>query len=133
MAAYCPMSVPSPMSTVPHDSPQVPFAEQVRYWARQLDGVSAPKLPADRTRSAGPPSTVETSDFVVPGDVAAGLLALTSQLDVTLRDLMVAAFQLVLARRSGQEDIVVATRAPERDYPVLLRSRVRDSVEFRDL
>ncbi|MGH3533770.1 MAG: amino acid adenylation domain-containing protein, partial [Pseudonocardiaceae bacterium] len=133
MAAYCPMSVPSPMSTVPHDSPQVPFAEQVRYWARQLDGVSAPKLPTDRTRSAGPPSTVETSDFVVPGDVAAGLLALTSQLDVTLRDLMVAAFQLVLARRSGQEDIVVATRAPERDYPVLLRSRVRDSVEFRDL
>ncbi|MGH3538816.1 MAG: hypothetical protein ACRDQJ_11040, partial [Pseudonocardiaceae bacterium] len=79
--------MPSPMSTVPHDSPQVPFAEQVRYWARQLDGVSAPKLPTDRTRSAGPPSTVETSDFVVPGDVAAGLLALTSQLDVTLRDL----------------------------------------------
>ncbi|MDT7718309.1 MAG: hypothetical protein QOH09_4301, partial [Pseudonocardiales bacterium] len=132
MAAYCPMSVPSHMSTAPHDSPQVPFAAQLRYWARQLDGVSALDLPTDQTQSAGSPSTVETSDFVVPGDVAAGLLALAAQLDVTLLDLTAAACQLVLARHNGQEDIVVATHAPERGYPVLLRSRVRDSVKFRD-
>ncbi|MGH3616015.1 MAG: amino acid adenylation domain-containing protein, partial [Pseudonocardia sp.] len=119
-----------------HGSPQVPFAEQLRYWAGRLAGVSAPELPTglpvDQTRQAGTPSGIGAHDVTVSGEVAAGLLALTAQLDVTLLDLAVAACQVVLARYSGQRDIVVATPAPERAHPVLLRSDVRDSIQFRD-
>lgn len=53
MVAYDPMPVPSRKPTVPHDSPQVPLAEQFRYWAGQMEGVSAPELPTDQQRPAG--------------------------------------------------------------------------------
>ncbi len=132
MVAYDPMSVPSRKPTVHHDSPQVPFAEQLRYWAGQLDGVSAPELPTDQT-SAGTPSGLGAHDFVVPGDVAAGLPALTTQLDVTLLDLTVAACQVLLARYSGQEDIAVATPAPGWGHPLVLRSRMSDATPLRDV
>ncbi|MGH8918816.1 MAG: condensation domain-containing protein, partial [Actinomycetes bacterium] len=130
MVAYDPISVPNQKPTVPHDSPQVPFAEQLRYWARQLDGASAPELPTDRTRPTNPPSSTAAHTCAVPRDVSAKLLALTAQLDVTLLDLMVAACQLVLARHSGHDDIVVATAAPHRDHPIALRSDVRDCLPF---
>ncbi|MGB8255052.1 MAG: amino acid adenylation domain-containing protein, partial [Pseudonocardiaceae bacterium] len=126
------MSVPSRKSAVPHDSPQAPLAEQLRYWAQQLDGVTALDLPIDQTRPDGMPSATGAQSFVVPRDVAAGLRVLTAHLDVSLLDLAVAAYQLVLARHSGQDDIVVAIPSPGRHHPVLLRSGVRDSIPFRD-
>ena len=132
MVAYRPMSVPSRKSAVPHDSPQAPLAEQLRYWAQQLDGVTALDLPIDQTRPDGMPSATGAQSFVVPRDVAAGLRVLTAHLDVSLLDLAVAAYQLVLARHSGQDDIVVAIPSPGRHHPVLLRSGVRDSIPFRD-
>ena len=79
------------------------------------------------------PSATGAQSFVVPRDVAAGLRVLTAHLDVSLLDLAVAeAYQLVLARHSGQDDIVVAIPSPGRHHPVLLRSGVRDSIPFRD-
>ncbi|MGH3901348.1 MAG: amino acid adenylation domain-containing protein [Pseudonocardiaceae bacterium] len=131
------MSAPSGNPTVSHDSPQVSFTEQLRYWSAQLDGVSAPELPtelpADQTRPAGTPSGIGTHDFVVPREVAAGLLGLTAQLDVTLLDLTVAACQVLLARYSGHEDIAVATPAPEWGHPLVLRSRMSKATPLRDV
>lgn len=109
MVAYDPMSVPRRKPTVSHDSPQVPFAEQLRYWAGQLEGLSAPELPTRQTGLTGTSSAIEAHAFAVPEKATAGLLALTAQLDVTLLDLAVATCQIVLARHSGQQDIVVAT------------------------
>ncbi|MGQ0717555.1 MAG: amino acid adenylation domain-containing protein, partial [Pseudonocardiales bacterium] len=111
----------------------MPFAEQLQYWAAQLEGVSAPELPTDHPRLASPPAAIGTLDFVVPGDVAAGLLALTAQLDVTLLELTVAACQALLARYSGQEDIAVATPAPGRGHPLVLRSAMSDATPLRDV
>jgi len=133
MGAYDPMSVPSRKPTVPHDSPQVPFAEQLQYWAGQLDGVSAPELPTDQTRPAGTPSGIGAQDVAVPGDVASGLLAVTAQLDITLLDLAVVACQVLLARYSGQEDIAVATPALGWGHPLVLRSRMSDATPLRDV
>jgi amino acid adenylation domain-containing protein/non-ribosomal peptide synthase protein (TIGR01720 family) len=133
MVAYDPMSVPSSKPTVAHDSPQVPLAEQLRYWAGQLDGVSAPELPTDQARSADTPAGIGAQDFVVPEDVAAGLLALTAQLDVTLLDLTVTACQVLLSRNCGQEDIAVATPAPGWSHPLMLRSRMSDATPLREV
>ncbi|MGH3989051.1 MAG: condensation domain-containing protein, partial [Pseudonocardiaceae bacterium] len=133
MGAYDPMSVPSRQPTVSPDVPQLPFAEQLRYWAGQLDGVSAPELPTDHPRRAGTLAGIAAHDFVVPGDVATGLLALTAQLDVTLLDLTVAACQALLTRYSGQEDISVATPAPGWGHPLVLRSQMSDATPLRDV
>ncbi|MGH3884026.1 MAG: non-ribosomal peptide synthetase, partial [Pseudonocardiaceae bacterium] len=127
------MSVPSRQPTVSPDVPQLPFAEQLRYWAGQLDGVSAPELPTDHPRRAGTLAGIAAHDFVVPGDVATGLLALTAQLDVTLLDLTVAACQALLTRYSGQEDISVATPAPGWGHPLVLRSQMSDATPLRDV
>ncbi|MGH3777952.1 MAG: amino acid adenylation domain-containing protein [Pseudonocardiaceae bacterium] len=129
--------MPSRKPTVPHSSPQVPFAEQLRYWVGQLDGVSAPELPTelptDQTRPAGSRPGIGTHDFVVAGDVAAQLLASTARLDVTLLDLTVAACHVLLTRNCGQEDIAVATPAPGWGHPLVLRTRCSDATPLRDL
>ncbi|MGH3983633.1 MAG: amino acid adenylation domain-containing protein [Pseudonocardiaceae bacterium] len=141
------MSVPSGKTTVPHrsslqvsslqvsslqGSSQPPFAEQLRYWAAELDGVSAPELPTDHT-VADQRSGIGAHTFALPRDVTAGLLTLTIQLDVTLLDLTVAACQVLLARYSAQEDIAVATLAPGSGNPVLLRSHLSEATLLRDV
>ncbi|MGH3786896.1 MAG: non-ribosomal peptide synthetase, partial [Pseudonocardiaceae bacterium] len=126
------MPVPTGNSTAPHGTPEVPFVEQLRYWSKQLDGVSPLELSISQPRPDGPPSGIGEHSCAVPRDLTARLLALTTQFDVTLLDLTVAAFQAILARHSGEKDIVVATPAPGRNHPVLLRSGVDDSIPFRD-
>jgi len=102
MVAYEPTSVPSSTfpdtaSEPPHTSPRVPLAEQFRYWAAQLDGVTAPELPTDQRPNGALPS-VGVHSFALPAEVTAGLLALTAQFSLTLQDLSVAACQILLTR-----------------------------------
>ncbi|MGH3844311.1 MAG: amino acid adenylation domain-containing protein, partial [Pseudonocardiaceae bacterium] len=139
MVAYEPMPVlaGTPAVPVPRGAPRVPFATQLQYWARQLDGVPVPQWPAhqwpaQQPRLIGHSPGVEAPACAVPGEVAAPLRALLSRLDVTLLGATVAVCQIVLARFSGQQDIVVAIPAPGRDHPVLVRCGVRDAIPFRD-
>lgn len=117
MVAYEPMPVPTGNSTAPHGTPEVPFVEQLRYWAKRLDGVLPLELSISQPRPDGTPSGIGEHSYSVPRDVTARLLALTTQFDVTLLDLTVAVFQVILARHSGEKDIVVATPAPDRNIP----------------
>ncbi|MGI9001727.1 MAG: condensation domain-containing protein, partial [Pseudonocardia sp.] len=110
----------------------MPVAEQLRYWTGQLDGVSAPELPTDQlptdqVQPAGAPSATGEHAVAVPGDVAAEILTLTAQLDLTLLEITVAACQVLLARYSGQEDIAVAPPAPGLGHPLVLRSQCSDA------
>src|SRR5258708_536522 len=108
------------------------FDEHVQYWKEQLHAVSVLELPPDRPRPLETSSTIAEHAFDVPQDVAARLAALVGQDGLCLVDLTVAAFQVVLARSTGQEDLVVAVPAPGRGHPVLVRSRVTDSISFME-
>ncbi|MDQ2789723.1 MAG: amino acid adenylation domain-containing protein, partial [Actinomycetota bacterium] len=133
MVAYEPTSVPSGNSIVSHGPLKVPFVEQLRYWAGQLDGVSAPELPTDHQWPTSARSGIDAHAFAVPADVTAGLLGVTAQLDITLLDLTVAACQVLLCRYSGQEDIAATISAPESGHPLVLRSRMSDATPLREV
>ena len=68
----------------------------------------------------------------LPGRVAAQLIELSARHAVSLLDIGVAAFQIVLARYTGQQDVMVATLAPDQKNPVVLRSQVMGSSSLLD-
>ncbi|PZS22339.1 MAG: hypothetical protein DLM61_26195, partial [Pseudonocardiales bacterium] len=133
MVAYEPTSAPSGKPIVSHGSLKVPFVEQLRYWAGQLDGMPAPELPTDQQWPTSSASGIEAFAFAVPADSTAGLLGLTAQLDITLLDLAVATCQVLLFRYSGQEDIAVTIPAPESGHPLVLRSWMSDATPLREV
>ncbi|MCA1671601.1 MAG: AMP-binding protein, partial [Actinobacteria bacterium] len=95
----------------------------------QRDDVSVPESPIVQSRpnSMTPSATYE---FDVPQDVTRRVADLRNLWGASLLELTVAAFKIVLARYTGQDDIAVITPAPGRSYPVVLRSRVTDSTSF---
>lgn len=92
---------------------------QLDYWRAQLVGAPAIDLPTDRPR----PRTWDGTGDVVRVDLSATLLrevdALARSRRVTRFMVLLAAFQIVLARASGQTDFAVGT-------PVAGRTRVVD-------
>src|SRR5437870_3148728 len=114
----------------PGEQPLLTLAEELLYWKRQLDGVSVLELPVDRSLPAGTKPDTAAHSFGVPREAAARLATLVTQHGVSLLELTVAAFQVVLARYTGQEDVAVTTSAPGRGHPFLLRSRVTTSISF---
>src|SRR5947209_12434228 len=102
-----------------------PFAEQLRYWRKQLEGVSMPELSIHQSL---PTSMIPAAsyEFGVPPDLTVRIVDLSDLCGVSLLELTVAAFQIVLARYTGQGDIAVITPAPGQSHPVVLRSQVTD-------
>ena len=94
------------------------LAAEVAHWRRQLDGAPpALDLPADRPRPAV--QTFAGAHFAtgLPADLAAALGALSRREAVTLYMTLLAAFVALLARLTGQEDVVVGA-------PIANRARV---------
>jgi Non-ribosomal peptide synthetase modules and related proteins len=95
----------------------------------QREDVSVPESPIVQSRpNSMTPST--TYEFDVPQDVTRRVADLRDLRGVSLLELTVAVFKIVLARYTGQDDIAVITPAPGRSYPVVLRSWVTDSTSF---
>ncbi|HEX5496055.1 MAG TPA: condensation domain-containing protein, partial [Mycobacteriales bacterium] len=90
---------------------------ELRYWEGKLTGASVLELPTDRPRPAVPSYRGEAVWYQVPGEVVNGLRALAGGRRVSLFMTLLAAFQVVLARYTGQDDIVVGTASAERDTP----------------
>src|SRR5918998_190871 len=86
----------------------LPFAEQLEYWRRQLEGVSMPELPIDQS-SPTSMTPITTYEFELPQDVTTRMADLSDLGGVSLLELTVAVFQIVMARYTGQDDIVVIT------------------------
>jgi hypothetical protein len=110
------------------------WEEELPYWRDQLDGVTVPALPTDRSATPGTGSRA-TLTFDLPPGVSARLLELTDQQGVSLLDLSVAVVHVVMARYAGSEDVAVATAVTHCDEPanvVVLRSRVTGSSSFLD-
>src|SRR5437660_1276579 len=96
--------------------------ELLDYWQKQLSG--APELlemPLDRPRPAAQTFQGAVQRFVVPSSLADSLRALSRSAEVTLFMTLLAAFQVLLARYSGQQDIVVGTAIANRPQSELER------------
>lgn len=112
---------PSPLPELPiqyadyaiwqHEWSQQPdHAEQLEYWKKHLRGAPATlDLPADRPRPAVMSFHGAVQRLALPSHVSASLLSLSRQENCTLFMTLLAAFQTLLHRYTGQVDLVVGT------------------------
>ncbi len=81
----------------------------LNYWKRRLGGLLPLELPTDRPRPAFFSYRGSRLTFEVPASITHALKALSRQEDVTLFITLQAAFQTLLARYSGQNDIALGS------------------------
>ena len=90
--------------------------ERLAWWTRHLAGAPALlELPTDRPRPAQQSFRGARETRVLPPETLAALRAVGRQEGATLFMVLMAAFQVLLARYSGQEDLVVGTPVAGRD------------------
>ena len=119
--------------------------EEFEYWRKQLAGVESLELPTDHPRPAKPSYRGASQLFLVEAGIVSALRELSKQEGATLFMTLLAAFQTLLYRYTGQEDIVVGTPVANRNRLELegligffvntLAMRIKLSPEdsFRDL
>jgi len=84
--------------------------QQLAYWRKKLGGtLPVLELPADRMRPAVQTQTGVTEFFTVPVSFYAGLTQLSREEGVTLFMTLLSAFDVLLSRCSGQDDLIVGT------------------------
>ena len=83
--------------------------ELLAYWREKLDGVTPLELPTDRPRPVVPTFRGNQHVFELQEEVVDQLKSLGSACQTTLHMTLLAAFQVLLARFSRQDDIAVAT------------------------
>jgi amino acid adenylation domain-containing protein len=90
---------------------------QLAYWREQLAGVTGVlDLPTDHPRSSVQSSQGDYKFLTLSKEAGSGLLALSRQEGATLFMTLLAAFQILLWRYSGQEDVVVGTPIAGRNH-----------------
>ena len=120
--------------------------EAVAHFARELDGAPALlELPTDRPRPTVPSYVGDTVEFGLPDDLGWSVRRLARERGTTPFVILLAAFQTLLHRYSGQSDVVVGTTCANRDRPELenlvgpffnslaLRADLTDDPSFEDL
>jgi amino acid adenylation domain-containing protein len=118
---------------------------QLAYWRKALAGVEPLQLPTDRKRPASPSHRGAATHRLLPAAVSADVRSFASAQGVTLFMAMVAAFQALLSRYSGQRDVTVGTVVANRSRTelegligffvntIVLRSDFNDEPSFRQL
>ncbi|HEX7239344.1 MAG TPA: AMP-binding protein, partial [Longimicrobiaceae bacterium] len=89
--------------------------EQLDYWRERLRGVAPLPLPTDHPRPPVQTFRGATHRFEVPAEVMDGVRALARGERATLFMAVLAAWDLLLARYSGEGDVVVGTTVSNRD------------------
>ncbi len=120
--------------------------KQVEYWKEHLSGAPAAlELPTDRPRPAVQSYRGEGLTIGLPAELTVSLQALARRDGATLFMVLLAAFQVVLSRWSGQEDIVVGSPIAGRTHRELegligffvnalaLRTELSGDPSFREL
>ncbi|MEO0947266.1 MAG: amino acid adenylation domain-containing protein, partial [Cyanobacteria bacterium J06641_5] len=91
---------------------------QLHYWQQQLAGAPALlELPTDYPRPAVQSFQGRSQKVALPAELTAAVNTLAQQQGVTVFMVLLAAFQILLARYSTQEDIVVGSPIANRKYP----------------
>jgi amino acid adenylation domain-containing protein len=157
-ALYAALSsgVPSPLPELPiqyadyavwqHAWVQGPvLAAQLAYWHRALADLPTLELPTDRARPAAPTYHGAGRSLALPASLSANLLALSRAEGVTLFMLLLAAFQTLLYRYTGQDDIAIGTDIANRNRAeienligffvnqLVLRTNLAGNPTFREL
>ncbi|MEE2781457.1 MAG: amino acid adenylation domain-containing protein [Planctomycetota bacterium] len=115
------------------------------YWHKQLDGpLPNLDLPTDRPRPAVQTYRGKSHTFQLPDDLANRLMDLTREEGATPFMTLLAAYQILLYRYSGQQDILIGSPTAGRNRaefeqifgyflnPVVLRARIDPEMTFRD-
>ena len=98
----------------------------LRYWSRQLAGIpERVPIPTDRPRPPMQTSEAEVCRLVVPADELACLHAVGQKYKTTLYMTLLTAFGALLARYSGQGDIVIGSPVANRQD-----ARLEDAIGF---
>jgi len=79
------------------------------YWKRQLENIPDSSLPLDHPRPAVHTHRGASFEFTLPPDLTRSLNTLRQEDGVTLYTILLTAFQTLLMRWSGQNDIAVGT------------------------
>ncbi|MFG3489206.1 amino acid adenylation domain-containing protein [Streptomyces sp. NPDC047972] len=83
--------------------------EAFRYWSGRLAGVGALRMPLDHPRPAEPARPAGFADLALGADLVAGIDSLAREQRCTPFMVLLAAYQMVLARWSGSLDFAVGT------------------------
>ncbi len=119
---------------------------QLSYWKKQLAGAPALlDLAPDRPRPAVQSYRGAAESFVLPESLSEALKVLSRREGVTLYMALLAAFNVLLSRYSGQEDLVVGSPIAGRNHPevesligffvntLVLRIDLSGNVSFKEL
>lgn len=98
---------------------------QLAYWRKQLAGLPILDMPTDRPRPPIPTHSGACYKFQLSKSLTQGLQSLSRQSEVTLATTLLAAFQVLLARYTGQTDIAVGSPIANRT-----RSELENLVGF---
>ena len=122
------------------------LAQQLTYWKRQLeDAPPVLELPADRSRPVVQSFRGATEVFTISPDLSAALQQLCQAEGVTLFVLQLAAFQALLYRYTGEQDVVVGSPVANRNQTateqligffintLVLRTQLSAQWSFREL
>lgn len=121
------------------------FTLQLDYWKSQLNELPVMNLPTDHVRPPLPSFRGACHSFSLPMALASALRALSRHEGVTLFTTLLAAFQALLQRYTGQDDIVVGTTIANRNREefkeligffvntVVLRTPLSGNPSFRSL
>lgn len=116
----------------------------LNYWNSRLVNAPTLELPTDRPRPAVPSFRRETQKFSLSPGLVEGLKALSRLEGVTLFMTLMSAFQILLHRYSGQDDIVIGTSIDQSCLKsegldgffgnlLVLRTDLSGNPRFRDL
>ena len=89
--------------------------DQLAYWTKHLAGLQVLDLPTDYPRPAMPHHRGANIRFEMSAELTAKLKELSSRQEATLFMVMLAAFDALLFRYSGQEDIAVGSPIANRN------------------
>ena len=119
---------------------------QLSYWKRRLGGtLTVLELPTDRPRSAVSTHRGTIKSFVLPKPLMDSLLALSRQENCTLFMLLLAAYNVLLQRYTGKDDIIIGSPISGRNQveiegligffvnTLALRADLSGQLSFRDL
>jgi amino acid adenylation domain-containing protein/non-ribosomal peptide synthase protein (TIGR01720 family) len=125
---------------------QGPEAEaHLDFWKKQLAHLPVLHLPADRPRPSDLTYMGARHTFAIPEDLQAALRDLSQQERVTMFMSLLAAFQVLLHRYTGQDDIVIGTPVANRNHtgiedligffvnPIVLHTKLSGGPTFREM
>ena len=93
--------------------------DQLAYWHTQLEALPILALPTDHPRPPTPSYQGQAQAYIFPREVLEPLKTVSRQNGVTLFMTLLAAFNLLLGRFSGQQDIAIGSPIAGRPLPQL--------------